>query len=508
MKRRFFALTLILLLAGLLVTACSGNTITGNEGSSIEQQTVISSPPSSQEDALQTNILNKVLDSEADNLTGFIYCGNAPYVQTADGELIPENGVSSGVFTCQSADGGPYADDEAAMAKKLAEAFKSFKLVQDFSEKITADTVLPDTKEYVSFWLTLGDWEPFLYVFDSGDVYFSSSRENGAPCLYKALDAAQYPALKKAVEDIRAQADALPMDYQFSVGVFPDRFNPESTALRLLFENIGKQPVEFSRSFVVEKEVNGVWQPLREKEPQMVIQQMLTVAPRGKGQYAIDLTNLEGGQEPGKYRVSNTFYAGTEALTYTVNYEISADAMVISNPFPPEMTPENQAYCERYVRLWGFYPPFENNFTEKNYIQNPCVYLLYSNIVHAEGKTWEYNEKYGADIPAEIVEGTIQKHFLFTSRQLEAATPTKAEKDTEYYDPKTHTYHFERAHGGGSIYAVVSDSRREGDKLILTCDWYAVEDDGFYYRHVLTIQLGKNEDDFKYIENTVIKRAS
>jgi hypothetical protein len=48
---------------------------------------------------------------------------------------------------------------------------------------------------------------------------------------------------------------------------------------------------------------------------------------------------------------------------------------------------------------------------------------------------------------AEIVEGTIQRHFLLSSEQIRAATPSQKYNQSEYYDPKTNTYHFEGGYG-------------------------------------------------------------
>jgi hypothetical protein len=50
------------------------------------------------------------------------------------------------------------------------------------------------------------------------------------------------------------------------------------------------------------------------------------------------------------------------------------------------MTPENQAYCDRYVQMWGFYSPFTEDFTQENYFIDFHTYLLYFPLVLAEGR--------------------------------------------------------------------------------------------------------------------------
>jgi hypothetical protein len=183
------------------------------------------------------------------------------------------------VFSCNQYPDGKYTDKEVAFSRKLAQALGGFLLEKDSGEEMTEDTPIPNTDSYINFWLNLGEWGPMIYVFESGDVYINFNHDKKSPWHYKAADPAQYDQLVNTVSEIREGLDALPLDYQFSVSVSPDNFSPESTALRLKFKNIGKEPVIFSRNFLVEKQVQRVWQPLVEKEPVVTTQEMLTVQP-------------------------------------------------------------------------------------------------------------------------------------------------------------------------------------------------------------------------------------
>ncbi|KAF5047371.1 hypothetical protein DSECCO2_461180 [anaerobic digester metagenome] len=232
---------------------------------------------------------------------------------------------------------------------------------------------------------------------------------------------------------------------------------------------------------------------------------MLTVEPRSAGYYAIDLTNLEGGQEPGQYRVTNTFYAGEEQVTLTAKYEISDDAFDISFPYKPDMTPENQTYYDKYLSAWGFYCPFVRDYTEQSFAQDFRPYLLYYSSTAQEGKREDY-DKFGIDIPAEIVEKTVSRHFPVTAEQFRASL-SNTQNAFEYYDSEKSSYHFEGGYGGGSLNGVVTHAEQASGLLKLSCDWYGM-DDSFYFSHTVTIRRGQGKDEFYYMENTVTKQAN
>lgn len=140
------------------------------------------------------------------------------------------------------------------------------------------------------------------------------------------------------------------------------------------------------------------------------------------------------------------------------------------------MTPENQNNCDRYVSMWGFYSPFKEDYDEQSYIKEFHTYHVYMMMVFAEGKRDEYTEAYGIEVPADLVESTITRHFLFTGEQIRTNTPSKAQNGSEYYDPDSNIYHFEGGYGGGSLSAVVTDSRLEKDILTLSVDWYGMDE--------------------------------
>ena len=92
---------------------------------------------------------------------------------------------------------------------------------------------------------------------------------------------------------------------------------------------------------------------------------------------------------------------------------------------PDENTPgdsEIRAYYQtcfdKYVAPWSFYTIFRDEFTEDTFADLPLVlYLLWDTCAYLEGEN--YTEEYGdRDIPAEVIEGPIMRHFPITSEQL------------------------------------------------------------------------------------------
>ncbi|HWP51054.1 MAG TPA: immunoglobulin-like domain-containing protein [Clostridia bacterium] len=457
----------------------------------------------------QNSILTTVLTVTAEEVQTFYYSGNAPYYFWGERGLWSIADYSAVEFFCPNQERknayNAYLDKERSLVKQLVRSLGRFAVDESFVENLTANTVLP-ASDYMSFGFVLSEESsPFLTIFESGDIYLTHNDGSETPARhYKALNPADYAALKKEITDIRIALDALPLDYQLSMGVYPEQSTPKSTAIRLQIDNIGTEQILFSRLFLVEKQENGAWRPLSEKEPMITAMEMLTVEPRSTKYYAIDLKNLENGQEPGHYRVTNTFYAGEEKITLTTRYEINADAMDISLPYKPEMTPENQNYYDQYLKAWGFYCPFKREYNEHNFAQDFNAYLLYYSSAYQEGKREEY-EQFGIDIPAQIVEATITRHFPVTAEQLRVSLP-EARNSMKYYDSQKSCYHFEGGYGGGGFDGVVTHAEKEGNLLKLSCDWYNVIDQ-YQFSHTVTIRLGEGENAFNYMENTVTRRA-
>ncbi|WMJ82866.1 immunoglobulin-like domain-containing protein [Oscillospiraceae bacterium LTW-04] len=493
-------LTVILILSCMLLPACSGRSRSESSDSSVYIA-------SSEAQLPESNLLNTILFAELTDVQGFSYNGNAAYYFGGEHGLWSKGGYSAIEFSCPNnyRKEKRYLNQEYAIVRQFAESLSRFPIVDDFVKDMTENTVLPES-DYISFGLTLCDYKnPDITIFETGDIYLTQNSSSPPSARhYKAADKKAYSKLKNEIVNIRATLDALPLDYQIEMGVFTNLFKPESTALRLTFENIGKIQILYSREFIVEKKENGIWHQLSEKEPTMATAEMQAIEPRSTGNYTVDLTNLEGGQEPGQYRVSNKFYAGEEEVTLTTTYEIRADAIEISLPYKPQMTPENQSYYDKYLSAWGFYRPFEINYDEETFAQDFQPYLLYYSSAAQEGRRDE-NDKFGVDIPAQIVEKTIIRHFLVTIEQYRASLP-KSRNSMEYYDSEKGIYHFEGGYGGVGFDGVVTEAKKEGNLLMLSCDWYDVTD-CFQYSHTVTIQLGQQPDEFYYIKNIVTEKT-
>lgn len=493
MSKNWLAVVLIPLC--IILPACSDRSITKSDSS-------ISNSISDKIQLSERNILTTVLDVAPDDIESISYAGNAPYYFGGERGIWPKGGYSAILFSYPNPIDNAYADQEKALVAQFAQALGHFAVDGDFIEVMTENTSLPND-DYISMTLMLSESRGVvLIVFENGDIYRTPGVDEIA-YHYKAADPKAYAQLKKEIEAIRASLDALPLDYQLSMGAYPEKFLPQSTAIRLQIDNIGAQPVTYPSNFMVEKWEDGIWHQLSKKTPETG---ELTIEPRSVGYVAVDLTNMESAQEVGRYRVSNTFFDGKEQLRLMTPYEISPDALDTSLPYKPAMTPENQKYFDQYLCAWGFYCPFQRDYNEETFAQDFRPYLLYFSSVVQEGKQEEYYDKFGVDVPADIVEETVMRHFPVTAEQFRASLP-KSRNPMECYDPQNNVYHFEGGYGGVGFDGVITQAEKEEDILKLSCDWYDVTD-CFKFSHTVTIRLGEGEEKFYYIENTVTTKQA
>ena len=481
---------LLIALAGAIVLffcACSQKQAAGT-----------SATDTSQASSAAGSVLSEILACAPEDISSFVYMDTPTLYLHNDGSFFPKDGAADITFSCGNY-GAPYAETEAEYILKLAGALQEYALGETV-EEISADIPLP-TGRYFILWPSLSlEWNPILTFFDSGEVYIDYNGREEPARRWHAANPAQFDELKAVLEEIQAGLDDLPLDYQTESWLSLDRFHPQSKALRLNVENKGIDTITVD-TFRIEQQIDGAWQLLGEASAAD-----LTIAPRAYTRYAIDLTKILGAQQPGDYRLSGVLTANGKTLPLEHLYAIGEEFSEISNPLLPEMTPENQAYCERYVAIWGFYSPFQKDFDEQNYLTDFHPYHLYSTLAYTEQKRDEHDKLYGIDIPAEIVEGIIMRHFQFTAEQIRLQTGTSAANSSEYYNPDTSSYHFEGGYGGGSASAIVTESRKQGNLLTLRVDWYDMGD-SFISSQELTLQVGDGDYDFVYVAGSAPNNA-
>ena len=478
------------ILCCMLFSSCSQESL---EDTTISAPEIVSESANATELSEVPTVLSAILGIQPEEMKDFSYY-DTPMLSNA---AFPVDGAGAITFSCGAEE--LYKDEQDVFTIRFAQALAEYRVGED-SFVSDEESPLP-TGRYFSVWPSLqSDWNPVLTFFDSGEIYvYVNGGMDGINRYWYAEDPAQFHALFAVLEDIQAGLGALPLDYQLSMWLQHDYFKPESEALRLAFVNNGKDVVT-AKSFLLEQETDNGWVNIGETQTPD-----LAIAPhREHTIYAIDLTAIPNAQEPGKYRVTGILEANLETLPLELEYTISEDATALSSPLLPEMTPENQEYCDRYISMWGQYSPFVVNFDEGNYMQDFHPYHLYNLMALAEGKRDEYNQEYGLHVPGEILEDMILRHFLFTAEQIRAWMPTKEMNESEYYDPETNIYHFEGGYGGGGYNAVVSGSHREGDLLTLICDWYDYADN-FAFSQELTLHLGEGEHDFIYVSGRILK---
>ena len=343
----------------------------------------------------------------------------------------------------------------------------------------------------------------FLSVYDSAEVYlYNASIGSGAGWLKYALaDSSQYLALKASMEALTKESQRI--IHSLTVEASPDNFKPYSTTLRLRVFNEGASEAKAMLPFSIMQKVGESWRILGDVMPLNPDAQLSK--PREYCLLAFDLTTLPGGQAEGEYRIMGSFSDGVDTKEFAVEYKISKDATDIGYPPIPTMTSEQKELCDKYMAYWGFYSPFDKDFTEQSYFDEFHPYLLFMPIVFSEGKRDEFHEKYPEWIPAEIYESTLQSRFLLSSDQFRKVVGERKADYGEYYDPAKNAYFMPGGYGGGSCSGVVTASKRDSELLTLSVSWYGM-DDGFVYSHDVTIRV-VSDDEFYYVANKVTGRA-
>ena len=160
---------------------------------------------------------------------------------------------------------------------------------------------------------------------------------------------------------------------------------------------------------------------------------------------------------------------------------------------------EYQDRFERYVEAWSFYSPFQFAFDKDTMGDLPLsVCLLWDLCGYIEGVNNLETHGY-ENIPADVVEDIIIRHFPITAEQLRTIPSTTDWGD--HYNADTNAYTFEGGFGGPGSNVILKNVEEDGDLLRFSCDWYAEYDDAYEFSQTVTIRLGDGEHDFYYLEN-------
>lgn len=498
-KKIGIVLTLIMI---FFFCACSErekvSNLTPQPNPSLETQTAKEITNTIETSEHEPSVLNTILKCTSTDISFFSYYDNPE--QDEDSLFCPS--IPDITYQCGLQEKYAYIDTEVGYIQKLAEALSNYALKTETPDELVENVPMPTGQYFRISSMIKMERQPLLVFYDTGEIYVVryNKRDDMIRC-WHAADSSQFDKLKAVLLEIQNGLDALPLDYQIESWVSKGCFRPESRALNIVFENRGSDSVT-TEKLILERLEAGEWKIIDENNASA-----LQIVPRVMTEYAIDLTQIPGGQEPGQYRVRGVLKAGKKTLPIKLEYTIDQSAEYISYPPLPKMTPENAEYCKRYVDVWGGYTPFSDNFSEENYITDFQIDRIFDALVFLEGREKEYQKMYQGEIPAKVVEDTIMRHFILTEEQIRLHTPSSTQNDWNYFDPATNIYHFMGGYGGASNTAIVSDSHRDGNLLTLTCDWYGVEGE-YIYSQELTLRLGEEENDFVYIAGHVIEDRS
>jgi len=165
----------------------------------------------------------------------------------------------------------------------------------------------------------------------------------------------------------------------------------------------------------------------------------------------------------------------------------------------PEMTAENQAYYDKYLKKLLRACPFTENFTGSDFSKTNSFSpgLIYQSLTEDVRKM---------DVPEKEVEATVQQYFDISVEDMRRlAGPS--------YGENTHSYIIWTADAfrrEPSIRGVITRGEQDGDILVLTCDWYLAQDNDNSVSNmmkeltsVVSIKI-KSDDAWTYYSSEVI----
>ena len=206
------------------------------------------------------------------------------------------------------------------------------------------------------------------------------------------------------------------------------------------------------------------------------------------------LIMLKWGQNQ-KY--SHYYYAPPEVAEDMELFRKNLELSLVPHDCFLETAPELKEYYDKYIS--GF--PVVDDFDEENYFTEINSYhLLYFAYRKLTGNYVEdCDEGFEPPFyPAEFVESTIQKFFLWDSETI------RKNVRRDEYDSETNTYYFPVSYGGGYYPRAVTAVRQNGNILEIDVEQYgdhdACSDPVFYLESSYTITVRLDEDGtWKYI---------
>lgn len=174
----------------------------------------------------------------------------------------------------------------------------------------------------------------------------------------------------------------------------------------------------------------------------------------------------------------------------------------------PVNSPENQAYVDKYfepLAVTGFfsYSFSPSDMTELLFSEyEPPIKTIFNAFYLHDNPDPEIQlTDFDTEVPGDVFEGTLMSHLNLTAEEIR-------ESCAQYYNVETKTYTAAFGLGGGSSYTVITDSKQEGNHLILAYDMYGMDYDNkvdgeypwtVFIRGILEMEIDENQ--YKFISN-------
>lgn len=474
------------LLSAVLISGCTARTAPPVPSSSslVSSEAAESvSAVSSEVPAPTYTLTDLLLGGDSADLGNFTYYGPATiFYESGTGFTMPDP-----VFSV-------YKEE---LLETISIALSSYGLEEDSRQEITFEDC-KSIGDFVSFSLnTVRDGKSYSVTLCRNGSVLIFSPEKGLYERFEADDSSRYPAILETLSQAKKATETLPYQAELGAPLMP--VATASEVVNLYVVNNSQTLSVTCSDLLLEREVSGGWEEMAH-EPYDPI----TLEPGEFKNLYLNLTSYENGQAPGRYRARIVFERGEDRYEAYSEYEIAQEGDIYY-PAPPEMTAENKAYAEKYLKNWGSIGDIMLlNFSENKMsaILEGKLYLTFSNIY--DGEELPHDESGSVLAPADVVEDSMTRRFPLTAEQVRKMVPASGDSDQDHYDAEKNIYVFHTGYGGGGSAPVVTDSTLEGDLLTLECSWFSsTGDNAPSGKNRLTIRV-KGDGDFMYLSNEVL----